>query len=74
MVRPLTTAQIKHEESKVTIKTESEEPALLGEWFPVRISISANENIASAILQMALLSDGTNEQSSRSTKISTCLK
>ncbi|XP_033218517.1 trafficking protein particle complex subunit 11 [Belonocnema kinseyi] len=62
-LRPLTTAQIKHEESKVIMETESEEPALLGEWFPVRISISTNENIASAILRIALLSDGTNEQS-----------
>ena len=65
ILKPLTVAQIKHEESKIIMKFESETPALLGEWFPIRISIIANENISNAILRIALSSDSTNEQSSR---------
>ncbi|XP_051176751.1 trafficking protein particle complex subunit 11 [Leptopilina boulardi] len=61
-MRPLTTAQIKHEESKIILKAESEEPALLGEWFPIKISIFTAENITKSILKMSLVNTGNNEQ------------
>lgn len=62
-IQPLVSAEIKQEESSLSISAESNNPALLGEWLPINISITANEEISSAILNVLLVSDGTNEQS-----------
>ncbi|XP_031844601.1 trafficking protein particle complex subunit 11 gry isoform X2 [Nomia melanderi] len=63
MIQPLVIAEIKQEESSLTISAESNNPALLGEWLPIKISVTANENLSSALLNVALVSDGVNEQS-----------
>ncbi|OAD60815.1 Trafficking protein particle complex subunit 11, partial [Eufriesea mexicana] len=62
-IQPLVTAEIKQEESSLSISAESNNPALLGEWLPISISITANEKLSSAFLNVSLISDGTNEQS-----------
>lgn len=62
-IRPLINAEIKQEESSLSLRAESNSPALLGEWFPIKIFITANENISSALLSVTLISDGNNEQS-----------
>lgn len=63
-IQPLVSAEIKQEESNLNINAESNNPALLGEWLPINISITTNENISSAFLNVSLISDGANEQSS----------
>lgn len=63
-IQPLVNAEIKQDESSLSISAESNNPALLGEWLPIKISITANENILSALLSVSLVSDGANEQSS----------
>ncbi|XP_054008075.1 trafficking protein particle complex subunit 11 isoform X1 [Hylaeus anthracinus] len=62
-IQPLVNAEIKQEESSLNISAESNNPALLGEWLPIQISVVANENIVSALLCVSLVSDGANEQS-----------
>ncbi|XP_076160826.1 trafficking protein particle complex subunit 11 gry isoform X2 [Ptiloglossa arizonensis] len=62
-IQPLVNAEIKQDESSLSISAESNNPALLGEWLPIKISITANENILSALLSVSLVSDGANEQS-----------
>lgn len=61
-VRNLTTAQIKHEDAKIILNVESEEPALLGEWFPIKVSVTTAESISKSFLKMHLLNPGNNEQ------------
>ncbi|XP_076654121.1 trafficking protein particle complex subunit 11 gry isoform X2 [Halictus rubicundus] len=63
LIQPLVTAEIKQEESSLNISAESNSPALLGEWFPIQISVTANENLSSALLHVSLVSDGALEQS-----------
>lgn len=63
-IQPLVNAEIKQEESSLSISAESNNPALLGEWLPINISVTTNEEISSAFLNVLLVSDGTNEQSS----------
>lgn len=63
-IQPLISAEIKQEESSLSISAESNNPALLGEWLPINISVTTNEEISSAFLNVLLVSDGTNEQSS----------
>ncbi|XP_043524770.1 trafficking protein particle complex subunit 11 isoform X1 [Frieseomelitta varia] len=62
-IQPLVSAEIKQEESNLNISAESNNPALLGEWLPINISITTSENISSAFLNISLMSDGANEQS-----------
>ncbi|XP_076626915.1 trafficking protein particle complex subunit 11 gry isoform X2 [Colletes latitarsis] len=62
-IQPLVNAKIKQEESSLNISAVSNSPALLGEWLPIKISVTANENISSAFLTVSLVSDGANEQS-----------
>ncbi|XP_017788618.1 PREDICTED: trafficking protein particle complex subunit 11 [Habropoda laboriosa] len=62
-IQSLVNADIKQEESSLSISVESNNPALTGEWFPIKIFISANENVFSAFLNVSLVSDGVNEQS-----------
>nr|XP_034182161.1 trafficking protein particle complex subunit 11 isoform X1 [Osmia lignaria]XP_034182162.1 trafficking protein particle complex subunit 11 isoform X1 [Osmia lignaria]XP_034182163.1 trafficking protein particle complex subunit 11 isoform X1 [Osmia lignaria]XP_034182165.1 trafficking protein particle complex subunit 11 isoform X1 [Osmia lignaria]XP_034182166.1 trafficking protein particle complex subunit 11 isoform X1 [Osmia lignaria] len=62
-IQPLVSAEIKQEESSLSISAESNNPALVGEWLPIKITITANESILSALLTVSLVSDGTNEQS-----------
>lgn len=63
-IQPLVSAELKQEESSLRINAESNNPALLGEWLPIKISVTATENISSAILNVSLAADGANEQSS----------
>lgn len=63
-IQSLVSAEIKQEESTLSISTESNNPALLGEWLPINISVVTNEKISSAFLNVSLVSDGVNEQSS----------
>lgn len=63
-IRPLIHAEIKQEESSLNINAESNNPALLGEWLPITICLSANENINTVCLYVVLVADGSNEQSS----------
>ncbi|XP_076754890.1 trafficking protein particle complex subunit 11 gry isoform X1 [Xylocopa sonorina] len=62
-IQSLVNAEIKQEESSLSISAESNNPALLGEWLPIKISITPNEEILSGFLNVLLVSDGTNEQS-----------
>ncbi|KAH0955604.1 hypothetical protein HN011_000445 [Eciton burchellii] len=62
-IRPLIHAEIKQEESNLKLNAESNNPALLGEWLPITISLLANENITAVCLHVILVSDGNNEQS-----------
>ncbi|XP_015435876.1 PREDICTED: trafficking protein particle complex subunit 11 [Dufourea novaeangliae] len=62
-MQPLVSAEITQEESSLSISAESNNPALLGEWLPIRISVTANENILSAVLNVSLVSDMAHEQS-----------
>lgn len=55
---------MKQEESSLSIHTESNNPALLGEWLPITVSLSANEDVTAVSLHITLVSDGSNEQSS----------
>ncbi|XP_076289261.1 trafficking protein particle complex subunit 11 gry isoform X2 [Lasioglossum baleicum] len=63
LIQPLVTAEIKQEESSLNISAESSSPALLGEWFPIQLSVIANENLSSTLLHVSLVSDGAIEQS-----------
>ncbi|XP_078045285.1 trafficking protein particle complex subunit 11 gry isoform X2 [Augochlora pura] len=63
LIQPLVTAEIIQEESSLNISAESSSPALLGEWFPIKIFVTANENLSSALLNVSLVSDGAMEQS-----------
>lgn len=63
-IQPLVNAEIKQEESSLNICAESNNPALVGEWLPIKISVTANEYVASAMLSVSLVADGANEQSS----------
>lgn len=63
-IRPLIHAEIKQEESSLSLNAKSNNPALLGEWLPITISLSANENVNAICLYVILVSDGSNEQSS----------
>jgi len=62
-IRPLIHAEIKQEESSLSLDAKSNNPALLGEWLPITISLTANENVNAVCLYVILVSDG-NEQSS----------
>ncbi|XP_068969892.1 trafficking protein particle complex subunit 11 isoform X1 [Bombus flavifrons] len=62
-IQSLVSTEIKQEESTLSISTESNNPALLGEWLPINISVVTNEKISSAFLNVSLVSDGANEQS-----------
>lgn len=62
-VRPVISAEIKQEESSVTITATSESPALLAEWLPIDIIISTSEEVANALLSVVLVADGGNDQS-----------
>ncbi|KAG7196538.1 hypothetical protein KM043_018560 [Ampulex compressa] len=62
-MRPLINAEVKQEESSLDIDVECNSPALLGEWFPMKICILAHNNITFASLQAALISDSNNDQS-----------
>ncbi|XP_014475297.1 PREDICTED: trafficking protein particle complex subunit 11 [Dinoponera quadriceps] len=62
-IRPLVHAEIKQEESSLNIHAESNNPALLGEWLPIIISLSANEDVTAVSLHTTLVPDGGNEQS-----------
>ena len=62
-IQPLVNAEIKQEESSLNISAESNNPALVGEWLPIKISVTANEYVASALLNVSLVADGANEQS-----------
>lgn len=63
-IRSLIHAEIKQEESSLNINAESNNPALLGEWLPITICLSANESINAVCLHVTLVADGSNEQSS----------
>lgn len=63
-IRPLIHAEIKQEESSLNLNAESNNPALLGEWLPITISLSANENVNAIYLHAILVSESNNEQSS----------
>jgi len=63
-IRPLIHAEIKQEESNLKLNAQSNNPALLGEWLPITISLLANENVTAVCLHVTLVSDGSNEQSS----------
>lgn len=63
-IRPLIHAEIKQEESSLNLSAESNNPALLGEWLPITIFLSANENVNAICLHVILVSDSNNEQSS----------
>lgn len=43
---------------------ESKNPALLGEWLPITISLLAEENVTTISLHIILALDGSNDQSS----------
>ncbi|XP_070524190.1 trafficking protein particle complex subunit 11 isoform X2 [Cardiocondyla obscurior] len=62
-IRPLIYVEVKQEESSLSLEAKSNNPALLGEWLPITISLSANENINAICLYAMLVSDGNNEQS-----------
>ncbi|XP_011691077.1 PREDICTED: trafficking protein particle complex subunit 11-like [Wasmannia auropunctata] len=62
-IRPLIHAEIKREESSLSLDAESNNPALLGEWLPITISLSANESVNAVYLHIILVSDVSNEQS-----------
>ncbi|CAK9810108.1 Trafficking protein particle complex subunit 11 [Anthophora plagiata] len=62
-IQSLVNAYIKQEESSLSISAESNNPALIGEWLPIKISITANEKVFSAFLNVSLVSDAVNEQS-----------
>lgn len=62
-IRPLAHAEIKQEESSLNLDAESNSPALLGEWLPIAISVSANESVTAVCLHAILVADGSNEQS-----------
>lgn len=63
-IRPLIHAEIKQEESSLNIHAESNNPALLGEWLSITVSLSANEDVIAVSLHVTLVPDGSNEQSS----------
>ncbi|XP_018405542.1 PREDICTED: trafficking protein particle complex subunit 11 isoform X1 [Cyphomyrmex costatus] len=63
-IRPLIHAEIKQEESSLNLDAKSNNPALLGEWLPIMISLLANENVNAVCLYVILVSDSSsNEQS-----------
>jgi hypothetical protein len=64
-IRPLITTRIQQEESNVSIITECKQPALLGEWFPVKISLSTSEKIFNVNIFVNLLQDNNSEQLSK---------
>ncbi|XP_076233472.1 trafficking protein particle complex subunit 11 gry isoform X2 [Calliopsis andreniformis] len=66
-IQPLVSAEIKQEESSLNVNVESNNPALLGEWLPIKISVTANEDVSSAILNVLLVADGAIEQSTELT-------
>ncbi|XP_011496669.1 PREDICTED: trafficking protein particle complex subunit 11 [Ceratosolen solmsi marchali] len=61
-VRPLITAKIEQEESNVTIITECKQPALLGEWFSVKILVSSSDKISNVNIFVNLIQDNNSEQ------------
>ncbi|XP_024945200.1 trafficking protein particle complex subunit 11 [Cephus cinctus] len=62
-IRPVLNAEIRPEESSVNINVKSQSPALLGEWFPITITLSSNESISNAVLTGILQMDGSSDQS-----------
>ncbi|XP_001606110.2 trafficking protein particle complex subunit 11 [Nasonia vitripennis] len=61
-IRPVVTTKIQQEEYNVAITMESKHPALLGEWFPVKISVKTDEDINNVNIFMNLLQDNNSEQ------------
>jgi hypothetical protein len=43
-VRPLATAEIVSRDSKLEVKVSHDMPALLGEWYPIRVILENKEN------------------------------
>ncbi|KAK0178490.1 hypothetical protein PV327_007378 [Microctonus hyperodae] len=61
-IRPLITAEIKQEESNLILTTNSEAPALLSEWLPIKITIKSNEIINKMCIQVKqIIVDNTND-------------
>lgn len=46
------------------MKVESKGPALIGEWFPIKVVLLSPEDVSGMILRMALVAEGNNDQSS----------
>lgn len=67
-IKPLITTEIKRKENDVNINAKSNNPALLGEWVPVIIHITAEDYITVASLHVGFQMDGNNEQSSKCSK------
>ncbi|CAD6215592.1 GSCOCG00000404001-RA-CDS [Cotesia congregata] len=51
-IRPITTAEIKLEESSLNISVDSLVPALLNEWLPVKLLLSCHQNITNIQINM----------------------
>ncbi|XP_043685900.1 trafficking protein particle complex subunit 11 isoform X1 [Vespula pensylvanica] len=62
-IKPLITTEIKRKESDVNISAKSNNPALLGEWVPIIIHVTAEDYITVASLHVGFQMDGNNEQS-----------
>lgn len=49
-VKSVTTVTILEEECNIDLKVESKKPALIGEWFPIKITLVPKEDISNVIL------------------------
>ena len=56
-IKPIITAQIAHVESSVSIRAESQAPALIGEWLPIKLCVSTKDDISDVSLSMKILTD-----------------
>ncbi|XP_014211822.1 trafficking protein particle complex subunit 11 isoform X2 [Copidosoma floridanum] len=63
-VRPLIVTKIQLKELNVAINVDSKQPAMLGEWFPVKISVSSDEDISSVNILINLLQDANSSEQS----------
>ncbi|KAJ8683030.1 hypothetical protein QAD02_018822 [Eretmocerus hayati] len=61
VVQPLIITRIHQEESSLSITADSKQPALLGEWFPVKLTMKTEEDISNIHLSITLQQDN-NEQ------------
>ncbi|XP_023290786.1 trafficking protein particle complex subunit 11 isoform X2 [Orussus abietinus] len=63
-VKPVTSIQIKAQESSVDVVAEAKAPSLLVEWLPINISVSSAEEIHDARLTVSLLAQDPNDEHS----------
>lgn len=56
-IKPLTTAHISNVVSRIAVRTESQGPALIGEWLPVKILVSSKDDVGNVSLSLKIVHD-----------------